>query len=61
MVFAFLSGQTITLLVVAALLIFGPSKIPELAKSIGEGLKEFRKATTEVKKGLEEGDENKNA
>ena len=61
MLFAFLSGQTVTLLLIATLLIFGPSKIPELAKSLGEGIREFKKASTEFKKGLEEGDEHKNS
>lgn len=32
-----------------ALIVFGPSKLPELARSLGRGLKEFRKATDELK------------
>ncbi|AZS14074.1 twin-arginine translocase TatA/TatE family subunit [Paenibacillus motobuensis] len=31
------------LLVIAALLLFGPSKLPELGRSFGTMLKEFRK------------------
>lgn len=30
------------------LLIFGPSKLPALAKSMGQAVKEFRKGTEEI-------------
>lgn len=35
----------IVLIVAIALLLFGGKKIPELMKGIGEGMKEFKKAT----------------
>ena len=34
---------------VVALLVFGPKKLPELGKSLGKGIREFRKATNELK------------
>jgi sec-independent protein translocase protein TatA len=34
---------------VVALLVFGPKKLPELGKSLGKGIREFRKATEELK------------
>jgi sec-independent protein translocase protein TatA len=34
-------------LLVIALIIFGPGKLPELGKSLGKGIKEFKSATTE--------------
>ena len=34
---------------VLALLIFGPKKLPELGRSFGKGLAEFRKASNELK------------
>jgi len=34
---------------VIALLVFGPKKLPELGKSLGKGIREFRKATNELK------------
>ncbi len=37
------------LLVVALLLLFGGSKIPQLMKSLGQGMKEFKKATSSDK------------
>ncbi len=39
----------ILLIVAVALIIFGPAKLPELGRSIGNGLKEFRRATRELK------------
>jgi sec-independent protein translocase protein TatA len=35
----------IILIVVVALLLFGGKKIPELMKGLGQGMKEFKKAT----------------
>jgi sec-independent protein translocase protein TatA len=36
-------GELILLLAIA-LLIFGPSRLPELARSLGKGIREFREA-----------------
>lgn len=36
-------------IMVIALIVIGPSKLPELAKALGKGLAEFRKATQEIK------------
>lgn len=38
----------VALILVVALLIFGPSKLPGLGKSIGEGLREFKKSMSSV-------------
>ncbi|MFW5751807.1 MAG: twin-arginine translocase TatA/TatE family subunit [bacterium] len=46
-------GQII-LIIVIVLLLFGGRKIPELMKGLGQGMKEFKKATKE-----EDGDEGK--
>ncbi len=37
----------IVLIVALALLLFGGKKIPELMKGLGQGMKEFKKATKE--------------
>lgn len=37
-----------------ALLIFGPKKLPEVGKSIGKALREFRKTSDEIKEKIEE-------
>lgn len=36
------------LIIVLALIIFGPSKLPELGKAAGSTLKEFKKATNDL-------------
>ena len=40
----------ITLVMFAMLLLFGAKKIPELAKGLGKGIKEFKDASSEVTK-----------
>ena len=42
-------------ILVIALVIFGPKKLPELGQSLGRGIKEFRSATREVKDQVTEG------
>jgi sec-independent protein translocase protein TatA len=37
-----------------ALLIFGPRKLPEIGKSIGKGLAEFKRASDDLKKTIED-------
>src|SRR4030042_4855437 len=36
-----------------ALIVFGPNKLPELARAVGRAMREFRKATEEVKESFE--------
>ena len=36
------------LLLVLALIVFGPSKLPELGRAVGTTLKEFKKSTRET-------------
>ena len=40
-----LGGYEIVLIVVVVLLLFGGKKIPELAKGLGKGIREFKTAT----------------
>jgi len=39
---------------VVALIVFGPRKLPELGRSLGKGLAEFRRASNELRSTIEE-------
>ncbi|KAA6233028.1 twin-arginine translocase TatA/TatE family subunit [Chlorobium phaeovibrioides] len=43
-----LGGQELILILLIILLLFGAKKLPELAKGLGRGMKEFKKAQTEI-------------
>ena len=45
----FLSAGDITIIVILALFLFGGKKIPELARGLGKGIKEFKDAQDGVK------------
>ncbi|MBP1950762.1 MULTISPECIES: twin-arginine translocase TatA/TatE family subunit [Virgibacillus] len=36
------------LILVIALIVFGPSKLPEIGKAVGSSLKEFKNATKDI-------------
>ena len=48
----FISGAEIFIILVVVLVLFGAKKIPEIAKGLGKGMREFRKATDDIKKEL---------
>lgn len=43
-----LGGGELAIIFFVVLLIFGPKKLPELFRSFGKSLKEFKKASTEI-------------
>ena len=43
-----IGGMEVILILAVILILFGAKKIPELAKGLGTGIKEFKKATKEV-------------
>jgi len=43
-----LGAPELGIILVIVLIIFGPSKLPEIGKAIGSGLGELKKATKEV-------------
>jgi sec-independent protein translocase protein TatA len=42
------------IILVIALLVIGPHKLPELAKSLGKGLAEFKKASDDFQRNIQE-------
>ncbi len=55
-VILFISGSEIFVVMVVILLLFGSKKIPEVARGLGKGIKEFKKATEEIKKEITDTD-----
>ncbi len=47
---AFISGSEIIIVFFVVLLLFGADKIPDIARTLGKGMKEFRKVTNEIKR-----------
>jgi len=47
------SINEILLILVLALLIFGPKRLPQIGRTIGRALGEFRRATSELKRTVE--------
>ncbi|MBL6955965.1 MAG: twin-arginine translocase TatA/TatE family subunit [Chlorobium sp.] len=47
-----LGGQELVLILLIILLLFGAKKLPELAKGLGKGMKEFKKAQSEIEEEL---------
>ena len=45
-----ISFGEIFLIVAAIFIIFGPQRIPEIARKVGKGMREVRKASTEIKR-----------
>jgi Tat protein translocase TatB subunit len=52
-VFGSIGGPEVILLFIAALLLFGPRRLPEIGRTLGKAMAEFRKATTEFRTNLE--------
>ncbi|MEI6667117.1 MAG: TatA/E family twin arginine-targeting protein translocase [Acidobacteriota bacterium] len=44
----------LVVILVIALIIFGPRKLPELGRSLGKSIAEFKRASNELKNTLEE-------
>lgn len=48
-------AMEIAIVVLVVLLLFGAKRIPELARGIGQGIQEFRKASDDIKKEIDKG------
>ncbi len=50
----FISGAEIIIVLLVVVMLFGAKKIPELAQGLGKGMKEFKKATDDIKKEIKD-------
>ncbi|NQU18736.1 twin-arginine translocase TatA/TatE family subunit [bacterium] len=57
--FKFGMGELVIILLIV-LLLFGAARLPEIARSIGKSIKEFKKGLKEIKEDDEEEPKNKN-
>ena len=48
-----LAGKDLLVILVIVLIVFGPKKIPEIGKSIGHAMREFKKASEEMRESFE--------
>jgi len=48
-----LGGTEVMMIMLAILLFFGAKRIPELARGLGKGIREFKDATKEIKNDVE--------
>lgn len=48
-----LGMQELILILIIALVVFGPAKLPELGKALGKGIREFKSATSEIKEDVQ--------
>jgi sec-independent protein translocase protein TatA len=56
-----IGGTEVVLIVLAILLFFGAKRIPELARGLGRGIREFKDASKEIKDDFEKSVEAKSA
>ena len=49
----FMGGQELLIILAIVIILFGAKKIPELASGLGKGIKEFKKASKDIDKGID--------
>ncbi len=47
-----LAGPDLLVILVIAVVVFGPQKLPELAKTLGRAMREFKKSTEDMKEAI---------
>lgn len=52
--FGSIGGPELILILVVVLLVFGPKRLPEFGRTIGKGLAEFKRASNDLKRSLED-------
>jgi sec-independent protein translocase protein TatA len=54
--FGGIGTSEVVLIMAVLLLFFGAKRIPEIAKGLGRGIREFKDATNDIKRQIEEGE-----
>ena len=52
----FISGSEIFIILAVILVLFGAKQLPDIAKGFGKGMKEFKKATDDIKREISDAD-----
>nr|WKN35464.1 twin-arginine translocase TatA/TatE family subunit [Tunicatimonas sp. TK19036] len=50
-----IGGWEVVVILLTILIFFGANKIPEMARGLGRGIREFKDATKEIQREIEEG------
>ena len=53
-IFAWLNGWEVVAILAIVLIVFGAKKLPELAKGLGQGIKEFKKSSREIQEEIQQ-------
>ncbi|QMU66633.1 MAG: twin-arginine translocase TatA/TatE family subunit [Flavobacteriaceae bacterium] len=54
MFFLFISGQEIIVIAVLLIMLFGAKRIPEIARGLGQGMRQVKDATNDIKREINE-------
>ena len=49
-----IGGTELLMILLVVLVVFGPKRLPEFGRTIGKGLTEFRRASNDLKRSLEQ-------
>ncbi len=49
-----IGGTELLMILLVVLVVFGPKRLPEFGRTIGKGLAEFRRASNDLKRSLEQ-------
>ncbi|TCP28246.1 sec-independent protein translocase protein TatA [Tenacibaculum skagerrakense] len=58
LVVLFISGPEIFVIFAIVLIVFGPNKIPEIARGLGKGMRQVKDATNEIKREINDSAKN---
>lgn len=55
--YLFISGAEIFVILVIAVMLFGADKLPEIARGLGQGMRQIKDATNDIKREIQKGAE----